>query len=434
MGLFRKIVRTGEAILRAFSLGSGGGVSYSTTPFTTELGDTLFKRNFGRGDILSLPSVSASLSYLAISLATLKFKIIDGYSVGMGKENRSRWEYLLNGEIFGVQTRAEFFRLIVGDLFLEGNAFCKVDFDENADIRLIYLPSSMMKCEILESRMTTGLERKVNYVYKSPHGDRKIPSKDILHFTHGNYEGQVRNGQSTGKKHGSLYQIILENLHAISERLGKEPTGIIHFKHRQDASRADQDAELKDFKASLKKGSGLSVMPGHIEYQDISSTPQEVHYIETFRELEQRIPTIFGISASLLMGDGDAIKDLAPSKTLFAKRGLMPICKEIEGEFNRKVFSRLRYPLGNKIKIIVNSFDETDFAEITAAAIAAVSAGIMTANEARPAFNLEKLDDKECDKLRQNLATTDMQTGKDYLDSKAGRKKKEEEVEEKKEK
>ena len=284
-------------------------------------------------------------------------------------------------------TKFNVLKKIVEDVILKGNAYLYITRDEEGHPKsLTYLRPSQVAIQYNE------LTQDLYYLVTSSNkvSKKKILDKDMCHFVMHSNDGV--NGLSIL----SYATRTIDSANATEQSAkqffdgGCSINGIIRLKNPIVSDK--QRNEIRNNWAQIHGGdncSGIAVLSGVEDFTPITSDPNKSQMLETRRFNVTEIARWFNINP-ILLGDlsHTSYSDIEQANIEFVQHTLLPWIEMLQNELTRKlIVNRKRYiDLDENTLLKSNKTNQANFCKTL------VSAGIMTANEARTQLGLNPME------------------------------------------
>ena len=284
-------------------------------------------------------------------------------------------------------TKFNVLKKIVEDVILKGNAYLYITRDEAGHPKsLTYLRPSQVAIQYNE------LTQDLYYLVTSSNKvtKKKILDKDMCHFVMHSNDGV--NGLSIL----SYATRTIDSANATEQSAkqffdgGCSINGIIRLKNPLVSDK--QRNEIRQNWAQIHGGdncSGIAVLSGVEDFTPITSDPNKSQMLETRRFNVTEIARWFNINP-ILLGDlsHTSYSDIEQANIEFVQHTLLPWIEMLQNELTRKlIVNRKRYiDLDENVLLKSNKTNQANFCKTL------VSAGIMTANEARAQLGLNQME------------------------------------------
>lgn len=284
-------------------------------------------------------------------------------------------------------TKFNVFKKIVEDVILKGNAYLYINRDEAGHPKsLTYLRPSQVAIQYNE------LTQDLYYLVTSSNKvtKKKILDKDMCHFVMHSNDGV--NGLSII----SYATRTIDSANATEQSAkqffdsGCSINGIVRLKNPIVSDKQRND--IRQNWSQIHGGdncSGVCVLSGVEDFTPITSDPNKSQMLETRRFNITEVARWFNINP-ILLGDlsHTAYNDIEAANIEFVQHTLLPWIEMLQNELTRKlIVNKKRYiDLDENVLLKSNKTNMANYCKTL------VSAGIMTANEARAQLGLNPME------------------------------------------
>jgi len=346
---------------------------------------------------MSIASVHACVRVIADGIAGLNLRLYretDG-----GREIvRIHYANALVNEPNQYQTKFDFVKFMVSQLAMRGNAYTFI----NRDVRFIGVELHPIMPEFVQPVMSDG---QLFYKVSAPGYPTMVPATDILHF-----KGLCTDNPYKGKSPIELHAETLGvDLAAIKASGAVYKNGTLKFLLKSDHQiKPEQAAGLKRSLDDVIDGASRStVIPGGINMEKLSMTPQEAQYIEERQFSAEEIARIFGVPASMIGADKQGVKSSVEQEfSDFYQRTLMAYAINIEQEMARKLLTEsdkgayyFKFNFNSLLRASAN--DRADFYN------KGIRGGWLSRNQARAFEDMNGFDGGDALLVESNLVPAD---------------------------
>lgn len=224
-----------------------------------------------------------------------------------------------------------------------------------------------------------------------------VPNVDMIHVKHISLPNQELGISPIDVLKGSLqFQKQIEEF-SLSE-MGKKEAYII--KYDRSVSKESRQAILNDFRKMVRSNGGaILVEQGYdVDRYESKFKPSDLQTVEAITR--NRIATAFNVPVSFL-NDNQAKATTNPEHVMtdFAINTLVPIVRQYEAEFNKKLLTQAQRSRGYYFKFNVNGLLRGDTAARTEMYQMMIRNGVATQNELRKLEDLPPIKEKSADVL-----------------------------------
>lgn len=340
--------------------------------------------SFSANYAMRLSAVYRAVELISDSIAMLpihvQFEDSDGFKTRYNEHSANK---LLNNQPNNLMTRYQFIKLLMIDVMLRGNGFAFIKRDEVGNaIELVYLNSNSVTINYNE------LTRELNYRCNCIAGT--IEPCNMIHLV--KYSTDGINGISVLQNAKNTLALTADTEKQASNffKSGCALSGILKVQGQLSDA---QKQQIKNSWNSTYNGeaSGLAVIQGNMDYQQISVNAADAQLLESRLFNVSDIARFFGLSPVLL---GDLSKSsystLEQSQLQFLSQTLQPYITMIEQEFSRKIFRPSELNLS--VNIDEKALIMTDKAALASYYVQMLQNGLMTANEIRKEIGLPSIE------------------------------------------
>ena len=283
---------------------------------------------------MSIASVHACVRVISDGIAGLDLKLYYE-NEDSRKQVYSHYSNVVCNEPNSYQTKFDFFKWMVSQLVLQGNAYAFINRDSR------FIPTAMHP---IQSNNVTPymVDGELFYKVQQEGFPTLVSAVDMLHFKGLSMENVLK-GKSPIQVHAETLGI---DLAAIKSSAAVYKNGTLKFLLKS-AGKIDE-AQANPLRQSLDDvidGNRRStVLPSGVEMEKLSLSPQEAQYLDSRSFSAEEIARIFGVPASMI-GAKDGIKSSVEQDYQdFYARTLMAYCKNIEQELHRKLLQEIDKP------------------------------------------------------------------------------------------
>lgn len=340
--------------------------------------------SFSANYAMRLSAVYRAVELISDSIAMLpvyvQFEDENGFRTRYNEHSTNK---LLNYQPNNLMTRYQFIKLLMIDVMLRGNGFAYIRRDEVGNaIELQYLRPDMVTINYNE------LTRELNYRCNTIQG--VIEACNMIHLV--KYSKDGINGISVLQNAKNTLALTADTEKQASNffKSGCALSGILKVQGQLS------DAQKQQIKSSWNstyngEASGLAVIQGNMDYQQISVNAADAQLLESRLFNVSDIARFFGLSPVLL---GDLSKSsystLEQSQLQFLSQTLQPYITMIEQEFSRKIFRPSELNLS--VNIDEKALIMTDKAALASYYVQLQQNGLMTPNEIRKELGLPAIE------------------------------------------
>ena len=314
---------------RGGALGESAGVQNDSP--SVALGSDLL--NVGVDGALQLSTVWACIDRRATTVASLPFFVYASKDGQRTLARDSRLYALMSDSPNARMTPFEFWRCMVMNHDLRGNAYARIDRDQAGEaVALWPMPSDQVETIVLSDGAM---------VYKYTYGSdiAILAAENVLHIKN------LGNGTTGLAKLEFMRPATTEaakSQEAATKVFGSggKPTGVLMV---DNVLNADQRTRIKEQFKGLSEGSTgrLMVLEANMKYQQLSLSPEDQQLLETRKFSVEELCCWFDVPPVLVHHSnvtawGTGIFEI---KDGFYTLSIAPLCKNIEQAFRKRVMS-----------------------------------------------------------------------------------------------
>ena len=333
------------------------------------------------GSALNVATVYRCVNLLADAVANLPVKYMRRKGDIFVEDRNSRLHYLLNVQPCPYMSAVDFWRQVIQNLLLAGNAY----------IVPIYDPTSMEVARLALADPSAVRHDTSNDLYVIVDSNAGIngtfTEEEVIHIK--NYTRDGKNGLSTLSFARVTTDIALTGDNETLNRFanGGNVRGIVSNDTTVRGFGEYQDTELAktatDLDSRFRSGERIVSLPGQVQFSPVSLTSADMQFLESRKFTVRDICRFFGVHPSYVFDEtSNNYKSAEMANVAFLSNTLNPILRKIEVELHRKLvapslcckrqfqFDRTGLyacDLDSKVKYITQT----------------IAAGIMTVNEWR---------------------------------------------------
>lgn len=353
------------------------------------------------GNALAVATVYRCVNLLADSVANLPMQCLRAVGDIYEDDKTSRLHYLLNVQPCSYMSAIDFWRQVVQDLLLQGNAYI-VPVREGFDIVSLSIVSPQAVKHDTDADLYKINDRNAGVI-------GTYDESEILHIK--NYTRDGKTGISTIGFARTALDITAtgdaETLNRFSN--GGNVRGIVSNDTSVRGFGEYQDEELErtanDLDGRFRCGERIVSLPGQVQFSPISLSSTDMQFLETRKFSVREICRFFGVHPSFVFDDSATnYKSAEMANIAFLSNTLNPILRKIENELHRKLVAPA---LCHKLKF---EFDRRglyacDLDSRVKYQTQTIAAGIYTVNEWRKAENKPAVEGGDTVLVSANLKT-----------------------------
>lgn len=332
---------------------------------------------------LQLATVYACVDLLANTVSAFPLMVYRSAGGSRTEAKDSRLWMVLHESPNAMMTPMDFWRALVVQLVLRGNAYALIDRNSKGEIVALWpLASDQMTDSVVN-----GVQ---SYVYMKDGEQKSLPASSVLHLKGigGGYHGFGKLEFMSSTVHeasalGAFANTLADTAH--------KPSGIVRVQHMTDKKqRAGLMERLSDFKQG---DSRFLLIDGDMDFKQVSVTPQESQLLETRKFTTEEICRWFGVPPQLIGGAdsaswGNGIEQITAG---FEKYTVRPLVCSIEQTITKSLMtSAERREFA--VEFSMTNLLRSSFTERYGVYASAVQNGLMTRNEVRSMENLEPVE------------------------------------------
>lgn len=283
---------------------------------------------------LTVATVYRCVNLLADSVANLPVMCLRAVGDIYEDDRAGRLHYLLNVQPCSYMSAVDFWRQVVQNLLLNGNAYI-VPIREGLEV---------VGLSIVDPATVTHDTNADTYTINDPNAGvaGTFSEAEILHVK--NYTRDGKTGLSTIGFARQTLDISstgdAETLNRFSN--GGNVRGIVSNDSSVRGFGEYQDEELErtatDLDGRFRSGERIVSLPGQVQFNPISLSSTDMQFLETRKFSVREICRFFGVHPSFVFDDaGNNYKSAEMANVAFLSTTLNPILRKIENELHRKL-------------------------------------------------------------------------------------------------
>lgn len=306
-------------------------------------------------------------------------------------------------------TRYTFFKQLVVDMLLGGNAYAFIERDiENRIIQLVYVPS-----EVVSIVKPYDLFGDVKYVVAGI--NRIIEHTDMIHILNHSLDGIE--GIST--IHYATQSLTISNESEINakEFLRSNVSGLLSVESALSENQIK--AAKKAWNRNVSQNNGIAVLSGGWRFQPITLNSRDSQLIESREFNSVDIARWFGVNLSKLGIDSStSYGGIEQENLAYLTDTLNPLLQKIECELERKLYTESERQYVD-VQFDVSSILRVDLKSKIEKYRSLFNIGVLTINEIRELENLQPIENGDKTLLQVNMTTLDnIVSNKEFKESK----------------
>ena len=329
-------------------------------------------------------SVITRLSNTMASLPVHLYKKYEQEDSGIGD--------LLNGSANNSMTAFQVINQLEVSRDIDGNGFLFIERDKNTGTPIALWPLDPGTVTIMKENEDGSIWYKVsNETYNF-----LVFNTEIIHVKHISALYSDRGVSPIDVLNGTLnFDNAVEDF-SLSE-MRKKDAYIIEY--ARSLSPEKRQAMIDDFKRMIHENGGAVVQEQGMKYTRYESKFQPSDLSATSEITKKKIANVYNIPLTFLGENAANARTTESVMTQFVQMTLVPIVKQYEAEFNRKLLTRSQRAEGYYFKFNVNSLMRGDTNARTSFYQMMIRNGIATPNDLRKLEDLPVANEPNADKL-----------------------------------
>ena len=357
---------------------------------SVRLGGLLFNTtsSYSNSYAMKLSAFFAGVNQISNSVALLPIDVVNYDSDERRPCNRPDLWKLLNLSPDTKYNHYNVFKMAIESVILTGNAYFYIERDSKLNVKALHYINSDYVTPLLEKDgsvkyLVTGFDKavdQVNIIHLWQHIDETFNGISLLKYAHDVLMGS-KNAEDTANK---FYKggAGLNGVLKVSAPLTN-----------------DQKVEIRESwkQAFSSEGNGVAVLPKGIDYQPVSVSPEDAQLLESREFTITEIARFLNISPiKLFQLDEVSYSSMESTQLYYLQDTILPYCKMIEEEFNRKLFKpsevgKIGVSFNFTRAMQTNRKDQAEYYRTL------LTNGILSLNEVRGELGFEKIDSIEGD-------------------------------------
>lgn len=359
--------------------------------------------SYREGAAMFNSAVFRAVDILSNFISALPVVVCQVNSKGYKKPKSKHIVYkLLNNKPNQRQTRFTFFKSLVINMLLTGNAYAYIKRNEGGQVEeLIFLPSD--KVSIISKNLFEPIQYQVVGI------KQLVPAQNMLHLINiPDYEGIL--GISTLAYAKRILTLASSEVDAADSffRSGNSKAGVLTSEKPITDS---QEAEIisrwnQTFNGNSGLPNGVCLLKPGLKYESIQTNPADAELLESRKFSVLEIARFFGISPSMMLDNSNNSYSSVEAEMLaFLQNTLNPLLEKIENEFNAKLWAD--YEDGYMMKFDTSVLLRTDKAGLASYFSTLSGIGVLSPNEIRRQLDLEPIENGDNHFMQVNISTLD---------------------------
>lgn len=337
---------------------------------------------------LRLAAVYSAVEQISNAVASLPIDIVEFNEAEKRPVKRPELWSVLNLSPDRKYTHFSAFKMAVESLLLTGNAYFYIERDTNLEPKALHYINSEFVQPILTEAGTV--------LYSVAGMSKAIPQENMIHLWL--HIDETFRGISVI----SFAVKVLEgatNQDDTANRFYKGGAGLNGVLKVNGPLTNEQKLEIRDSwkTAFSNQGNGVAILPKGIDYQSVAVSPEDAELLSSRKFSVEEIARFFNISPiKLYVLDDVSYSTLEATELFFLQDTILPLCRNIEEEFARKLFKPSEFgKFGIQFNftraMTTNRKDQAEYYRTL------LTNGIMSINEVRGEMGLSKIEGAEGD-------------------------------------
>lgn len=292
-------------------------------------------------------------------------------------------------------TRYTFFKQIVQDILLNGNAYAYIERDaHNLPVQLIYIPAGFVS--IIHPGNVFG-----DIKYTVAGVSQIVEHTDMLHFLNLSKDGVT--GLSTIYYAAQSLGLSIESEESAGDHLSHNITGLLST----DMNQADEQLKRakRAWNKSVKEEGSIAVLSGGWRYQSVSVNARDSQLIESREFNSVDIARWFGVPTTKLgINKGVSYNGIEAEQLAYLSDTLHPLLQRLECELERKLFNKAERQTVD-VRFDISSILRTDLKSKAEYYRTLFNIGAMTINEIRNDLDMQSVEHGDETYLQTNMTT-----------------------------
>jgi HK97 family phage portal protein len=288
-----------------------------------------------------------------------------------------------------------FFKMLVQDMLLHGNAYAYIDRDALNNIRqLVYIPAGYVAIDY-----NYNLFDDITYIVA---GFQKIVEHtDMVHLI--NFTDDGVRGLSTIHHAVQSLQISSESEQSANDAIKSSVTGLLSTEGVLAANQT-RDAK-KAWEKNVTSNGGIAVLSGGWKFQPLTVNAHDAQLIESRKFNAVDISRWFGVPTTKLgINEGISYNGIEGENLAFLSDTLSPLLQKIEIELERKLYSE-NERLNIDVKFDVSNLLRVDLKSKAEYYRTLFNIGALTINEIRNELDMEGIEHGDQTYIQSNMTT-----------------------------
>lgn len=280
--------------------------------------------------VLSLPAFYRAVKILSGVIASLPLEVIEEGPNDTKTVNKEHpVSILLNVNPSPLYSRYNFFETMIAHVLTHGNFFAIIRkrFERPASLQIIDKPQ----------RVTAKITARGDLYYE--YEDKSYNSDRIIHISNLSWNGILGYAQADLHRDNFGLAIANRNYGNTFYSNGAHLSGVL--KHPQRLTQEAYNRLRSSWDSRYGGASNVgktAILEEGMDYQSIGLKPTDAAFAETKRLTTADISLITGVPRFLLEDSDPTFNNGETITRLFTNFTILPLCENIESEFNRKLF------------------------------------------------------------------------------------------------
>ncbi len=294
------------------------------------------------------------------------------------------------------QTWPDWVAFTLGQVLLQGNALSVIEYDgAGRPTALIPVPWQQVQVQLLPGgRLAYDV-----ILYTTPWGGTGQPRRflegEVFHLRDRSDDGYIGRSRLARAPDVLASAIGLQTFSSAIWENAASPSGVLTVPPNIDANGIRRlEAHVQGLYTGAANGKRIMFVDKDTTFTPVSVSPEDAEVLESRRFSVIELCRLFGVPPPIVQDySNSTFTNASQASTWFATNTLTPWARKVEAEFARSVFAD---PSGTfHLEIDLSGLVRGDYATRWTANVAAVGAGILTADEVRAQEGYGPLPAKE---------------------------------------
>jgi len=339
---------------------------------------------------LSITAFWRAVQIIAGVVASLPFEVYRVEDDSAERQTRHPIARIIGRSPSEVHTKFDFVQTMILHLYTFGNFYARIDRQPNtgAPVRLVILDPTRMKVE-------TNSRGNVVYVYTTKEGaTNRALSDRMLHVS--GLAWDALNGINIVETFKRVLGTGLDNQNYIASFFanGASLSGVVTVPQKLDGPAYERlRTSWNNSYSGANKAGSTAILEQGATYQKVGLSPAEAGSAEAKKIVISDIARITGVPQFLLEDlDRATFNNIEELGQLFVTYTILPLCRNIESEFSRKLLSE-REQDTHEIRLDLTSLLRADTEARSKLIDSMMKWGIINRDEARKIEGMNPIDD-----------------------------------------